>query len=554
MPGSIFSIGLSFLEGLALIASPCILPILPIILAGSFSGSRKRPFGIIIGFIAFFTLFTFFSRKFFQYSGIDLNLIRHISYGILILLAIIMLSTYLTEKFNRLTQRLLNTGSNLKIANNSEGGLFSGLLFGGLVAIIWTPCAGPILAAVIVQTVIQQTNYISFLTLLAFSLGVAVPMFLIVIFGRSLMNKLSFFKTHATLFRKALGVIILLSVAYVISLEFSVAPVSASVAIQKQAVATTSNTLVNGLTNPYPAPPIEGIETWINSPPLQISQLKGKVVLIDFWAYSCINCIRTLPYLKSWYAKYHDKGLVIIGVHSPEFDFEKEASNVKNAVKQRGILYPVALDNQFVTWRNFNNSYWPAHYLINKNGVLVYTHFGEGDYDVTENNIRFLLGLGEDTSIKSKEAATFSEITPETYFGYDRAEHFSSPETLVPEKINTYSFPKKFKINDWALEGKWVIMPDKIVSAGNKASISIHFQARHVYVVAGTSGKPISVNITLNGKPLTAYHGKDVLKSSLRVEKHTLYELIDLPSVKDGNLTITAPTSGLELYTFTFGD
>lgn len=539
MEANLINIGLGFIEGLALIISPCILPILPIILAGSLTGSRKRPIGIVVGFILFFSVFTFFSRKLVQYSGIDINIIRHVSYFILAILGIIMLSTYLTEKFNALTQRLLNVGSSFSTANNPEGGLWSGILFGGLIAIIWTPCAGPILAAVIVQTVIQQSNLQGFLTVFAFGMGAAVPMLLIAMFGRGIMNKFSFFKTHAYVFRKILGLIILISIAYMIFLERGATIGYASTANNSAAVA-----LQDELSSPYTAPEIGGIEAWINSKPLQISELKGKVVLIDFWTYSCINCIRTLPYIKDWYAKYHDKGLVIIGIHSPEFDFEKNLSNVENAVKQDGIQYPVALDNQFVTWRNFDNHYWPAHFLINKEGKVVFTHFGEGKYEVTENNIRYLLGIKNAAEKVEDNTGSSMFQTPETYFGYGRAANFASPENVMRDQVAQYSFPESFKKHQWALSGKWKIMSDRIVAESADAALQIRFYARQIFVVMGnTTDKDIQVSVTLNGKK----HG------DIQVKQHTLYDVVKFDDYTDGVLNLQTSAPGLEMYTFTFG-
>lgn len=542
---------LAFFEGFALIISPCILPILPIILAGSFAGSKKRPMGIIIGFVITFTLFAFFSRQLVEYSGIDLNIIRHFSYGILLLLGIIMLSTYLTEKFSHLTQRLVGVSSAFSAAANPQGGLISGFFFGALVAIIWTPCAGPILAAIIVQTVIQQTTIISFLSLLAFSLGAAIPMLIIALYGITIMDKFTFFKTRTSLFRKILGLIIIASVAYMIYQERGevTSTTTAKTGIQ------TATTLQNGLWLPYKAPEISSIEAWINSAPLQLTNLKGKVILVDFWTYSCINCVRTLPYLKNWYYNYHDKGLVIIGVHSPEFDFEKNLDNVKNAVKRNGIQYPVALDNQFVTWRNFNNHYWPAHYLINKEGDVVYNHLGEGDYEITENNIRFLLGIGglAMPTEASTDHPSLAE-TPETYLGYARADRNASPYPLIHDKPAQYSFPEQFPSNSWGLQGLWQVMPDKIISMQANAAIKIQFNARKVFVVMGnTSSKPIQVKLLLDGRMITTEKGKDVINSSINVNKHSIYELVVLPHFADGLLQITATEPGLAIYTFTFG-
>ncbi len=541
MQTDLVNIGLGFLEGFALIISPCILPILPIILAGSLVGSKKRPLGIIFGFIIIFALFTFFSRKLVQYAGIDLNEVRHISYVILLLFGIIMLSTYLTEKFSLLTSRLASAGSKFDAINNPQGGFFSGLLFGGLVAIIWTPCAGPILAAVIVQTVIQHTTLMSFLTVLAFGIGAAVPMLFIAIFGRKIMTRLGFFKTHAVLCRKIIGVIVIASVGYMFYLEGGVATSFAATTTNKAATS-----LQNGLAAPYPAPKIAGISAWFNSAPLQLNELKGKVVLIDFWTYSCINCVRTLPYTKGWYNKYHDKGLVIIGMHTPEFDFEKDATNVKNAVIKEGIPYPVALDSQFVTWQNFNNSYWPALYLIDKSGNVVYQHFGEGDDDITENNIRFLLGIDQPVSnTAGAQQAMAIDETPETYLGYARAARFASPETVAVNQTVQYTFPTELAKNDWALQGAWKVMADRAIAMAPNSAIKIHFNAHKVFIVMGSAAQhPINVKLVLNGK----------FNSSINVNAHTLYAAIALNNSDGGILQVVPSEPGLEVYTFTFGD
>ncbi len=544
-------IGLSFFEGLALIVSPCILPILPIILAGSLSGGIRRPLGIITGFIITFTLFTFFSRQIVLHANVDLNVIRHISYAILFLLGIVMLSSTLTEKFNLWTQRLTSTGTSLVSANNPESGFFGGLLFGGLISIIWTPCAGPILAAVIVQTILQQSTLAGFFALLSFSVGVAVPMLLIALFGRDLLTRATYFKTHSALFRKLAGLIIILCLGYIVNLEYGFVA-----AAPKQLDVATTTTLVGGINRPYPAPSLDGADIWINSPPLNMQELKGKVVLIDFWTYSCINCIRTLPYIKGWYEKYHDKGLVIIGVHAPEFEFEKDVANVERAVKNNGILYPVALDNHYNIWRAYDNHYWPAHYLIDKNGNVVYTHFGEGAYEVTENNIRYLLKIDDKEPMLKPVAEQQDSYTqtPETYFGYARADSFSSPESLVRDHVGHYTLPSSLGAGDWALQGDWTIMPDKIVANSGKDKLQIHFNAKHVYMVAGTQANAVvKINLSLNGKPLGKLQGKDVINDQLTVDRYTLYELVSQPTAQAGMLTLTTDAPGAELYTFTFG-
>lgn len=550
MSTDLLNIGLGFLEGFGLIISPCILPILPIILAGSLEGSKKRPIGIVVGFVLVFALFTFFSRKLVQYSGIDLTLVRRISYALLFLFGIMMLSEYLTEKFARLTQRLSNIGANISTANNPQGGFYSGIIFGGLVAFVWTPCAGPILAAVIVQTVIQTTSFNSFLIVLAFGIGAAIPMLIIALFGRGIMAKFSFFKKHAELCRKILGLIIIAAVAFMIYGESFTMTFAKSASTEIK-----SDKLIDGLSSPYPAPDIAGITAWINSPALTINQLKGKVVLIDFWTYSCINCIRTLPYLKDWYNKYHAQGLEIIGVHSPEFDFEKNLDNVKNAVANDGILYPVALDNNFVTWRNFKNEFWPAHYLIDKNGMVVYNHFGEGDYATTENNIRFLLGTNS-TAAPSNFGEEKGSIfqTGETYLGYARMENYASPEDIAHNRVANYTFPGSLPQNQWALKGAWKVNAEQIISAAPDAALKIHFNARKVFIVMGNStGFPITVKLTIDGEAVKSEQGKDVVNSAITVKNNRLYEAIVLPQSSSGILQLNASAPGLEIYTFTFG-
>lgn len=534
-----FNILLGFLEGFALIISPCILPILPIMLAGSITGSKKRPLGITAGFVVVFTLLAFFSRQLVHYAGVDLNIIRYVAYALLLLLGAVLLSNWLTERFDRMTQRLKGENAYFTAINNPQSGFLNGFLFGSVVAIIWTPCAGPILAAVIVQTVIQQSTVLSFLTLLAFTFGAALPMLLIAMYGKKLIKRFNYLKTKGIFFRKLLGAILIASVSWMIIQErVGITAINISSGMK------TATRLQDGLWSPYPAPVIAGIDTWINSPPLQLSALKGHVVLIDFWTYSCINCIRTLPYINYFDKQYRNKGLVIIGIHTPEFDFEKNPGNVKQAVKRNGIQYPVALDNQFVTWRNFKNQYWPAHYLIDKQGRVVYEHFGEGNNEVTENNIRYLLGIDSPASTNiSNNPSQSSAETPETYLGYARADSAFSPK-LTHDNPSHYSYSQLLSVNAWGLQGNWQVMPDKIVARQANAALKIHFHARYVYVVMGNGKQTsIQVNLFLNGRK----------QAPVRVDKESLYAVIALPHVEDGILELIPDTSGLEVYTFTFG-
>jgi cytochrome c biogenesis protein CcdA/thiol-disulfide isomerase/thioredoxin len=539
------NIGLAFLEGLALIISPCILPILPIILSTSIEGNRKRPYGVIVGFIVSFTLFTLFSRQLVIWFNFDLDVIRYTSFALLIMFGLIMVSTYLTEKFTEFTQVFANLG--LRATQQDTGTDFaSGFVFGILIGLIWTPCAGPILAAVIVQTILQHTNIGSFLTILAFGIGAAIPMLIIILFGRALTHKIKFLQQHSIIIRKIFGVIIILAVL-LMAFDNNFFASMPTVEIKHQ---SSGMDLQDGLMKPFAAPDFQDITAWINSQPLHIEQLRGKVVLIDFWAYSCINCIRTLPYLRDWYSKYRDQGFEIVGVHSPEFDFERDLNNVERAVKQDQILYPIALDNNFATWTAYHNQYWPAHYLIDKHGNVVYEHFGEGDYDVTENNIRYLLGL--QTPVQAANTPELGVQTPETYLGYARDQEYSSKESILNDQMQTYSYPAHLGENEWALQGQWIIAAQKITNVSNDASIKIKFLGKKVFAVM-SANKPVQITVKLNGEIVHAGQGEDVKNGIVEVSNANLYRLLSLSEANGGELELIVHTPGLELYTFTFG-
>lgn len=547
-------VGLSFLEGLALIASPCILPILPLILSTSVDSGKRRPFGIITGFILSFTIFALLSRELVAILHINLDYIKYGSLILLTMFGIIMIFESLANRFSGWTQRFATQGSTLSA--NSKDGYLGGVLIGSLIGLVWTPCAGPILAVALVQIIRQQNNLNAVFLILAFAVGAGIPMLIISLTGRQLMLKLKFLSTHAHVVRKLLGVIILISVAF-IAFSGNVQAWFSSAKNAQNAKVQFATSLQNPLIHPYHAPEFAASNVWLNTPdgkPITMSSLKGKVVLVDFWTYSCINCIRTLPYINAWYSKYHDKGLVIIGVHSPEFEFEKNKANVLQAISSDGIKYPVAMDNNLDTWSNFNNQYWPAHYLIDKNGDVVYTHFGEGDYLETENNIRVLLGLNPTDSNETNNMSLNQSQTPETYLGYTRASSFANKGDARSDISSIYEFPDYLSMNEWALSGKWLISGQCITSEAANTKLELRFDARHVYLVLGTVDKnPIDLTLKLNGKPVGVLAGKDVVNGIVKVNENRLYELIDQGNPASGLLEISIPKPGLEAYAFTFG-
>ena len=267
-----------------------------------------------------------------------------------------------------------------------------------------------------------------------------------------------------------------------------------------------------GSTDSRLAPPLTGATQWFNSPPLTDEMLRGKVVLVDFWTYSCINCLRTLPYLKAWNEKYRDQGLVIIGVHAPEFAFEKDARNVEQAIRDLGITYPVAMDNQYTIWNAYKNQYWPAHYLIDANGKIRHQHFGEGAYQETELMIQTLLkeahqgvlamndGLVQVAGSGATAAAADMERSPETYLGYARQQNLVSPEAIKQDVAAQYSAPRALKPNQWALSGKWRVSAESAAVQASGGAISYRFQGRDLHLVLGSrNGKPVRFRVTLDG-------------------------------------------------------
>jgi len=545
----------ALIEGIGLVLSPCILPVLPLVLAASATGGTARPLGVIAGFVLAFTAFAIFSRALVQATGIDTEMIRHISLALLLLVGFAMLSQKLGARFMQWTEGLARSGSDVIAKYDSGNGFKSGVLIGLLIGFVWTPCAGPIMAAAIVQVVQAETDFHAALITLMFVTGAGIPMLILSLFGRRLAGHLGQVKKHADTLRRVLGGVIILMAVLIWS--------GADIALLSQPPGSTTRfdlaatELQEPLETPYIAPNIKGITHWFNGDALDLADLRGKVVLIDFWTYSCINCVRTLPYVTAWERRYRSEGLVVIGIHTPEFPFEKKPENVQAAIEKHNIEYAVGMDNDWQTWRSFDNHYWPAHYLIDKQGRVVYTHFGEGGYARMENNIRYLLGIHDAVPGAEIGASTSAAAgqSPETYLGYRRAANFVPVNGIAPDTETAYKTPVEIPLHHWSLNGDWIVEQQSATALASGASLQYRFQGGRVFLVMGTlDGNPVDVRVSFNGKPASAgAAGKDVKNSMVTVTGETLYELLALPTVQQGLLEIEADRAGLQVYAFTFG-
>src|SRR3989344_9651039 len=369
--------GFAFLAGIVTILSPCILPVLPVVLSGGISGGKQRPLGIVAGFISSFTFFTLFLTSIVRATGVSPDALRSVSVVVIIAFGL----SLLVPKLQAFIEQFLSRVSSL--AKRTERSDFAGGIFiGASLGLVWTPCVGPILASVISLALTGTVTTTAFFITLAYSIGTAIPMLAIVWGGRALLQKVPWLVASTGKIQKIFGLLMILTalaIATNLDRKFQTYILTTfpqyGVGLTKlEDNPIVKKQLVDMQTNDrQTAPELTAGGQWFNSEPLTLSQLKGKVVLVDFWTYTCINCIRTLPYLKNWYAKYKDKGFVIIGVHTPEFEFEKDASNVARAIADFGLEYPVMQDNDYATWRAYDNRYWAAKYLIDKEGKIRYT-------------------------------------------------------------------------------------------------------------------------------------------------------------------------------------
>ena len=570
---------LAYFGGILTILSPCILPVLPFVFARADRPFVRSTLPMLAGMAATFAIVATLAAVGGGWA-VRANAIGR--WAALALLALFGIALVFPSVSDRLTRPIVALGSRLTEKRGQQASIWSSVVLGVATGLLWAPCAGPILGIIFTAAALQGASFNTTLLLLAYALGAATSLALALAIGGRVFARMKKSLGASERIRQVLGVLVLLGVAAIAlgldtrvlsklssaqtaGLESGLArKLGASQAMDETSTRTNaSGELVLPVIGDLP--PLEGLGPWFNSRPLTNQQLKAKVVLIDFWTYSCINCLRTLPYLKAWDAKYRNDGLIIIGVHAPEFAFERDPANVAKAIQDLGIRYPVALDNQYRLWSALHNQYWPAHYFVDAQGRIRYFHHGEGEYAMSERVIRQLLAeaghaptgrMAETQASGAEAAAAFSEIgSPETYIGYARAERFVSPGGLLHDRPKTYSAPP-LDLNQWALEGRWVDNRQSARSIAAGSTISFRFHARDLHLVLGSaSGKPVRFRVTLDGRAPASDAGVDSKPDGTGVVTgQRLYQLVRQKGpVRDRTFSITFLDPGVEGFSFTFG-
>jgi cytochrome c biogenesis protein CcdA/thiol-disulfide isomerase/thioredoxin len=573
---------LAYLGGVLTIVSPCILPVLPFVFARAGRSFMRSTLPMLAGMAATFAIVATLAAVGGGWA-VQANAIGR--WAALILLALFGIALVFPSIADRMTRPLVALGSRLsERPPGKPESIWSSAVLGVATGLLWAPCAGPILGIIFTAAALNGASFSTTLLLLAYALGAATSLALALLVGGKVFARMKQSLGAGERIRQVLGVLVLVGVtAIALGLDTRVlakissgqtASLESGLARALGASQSTNETetrtgKMGELILPVEGtlPPFDGLGPWINTAPLSREQLKGKVVLIDFWTYSCINCLRSIPYVRAWHEQYARDGLVVIGVHAPEFAFERDPDNVRQAVKDLGIRYPVALDNQYKLWSALKNNYWPAHYFIDAKGRVRFHHFGEGGYDRSERVIRQLLAEAGRAPMSAQKAqavrrddaeaqAAFAALkSPETYIGYWRAARFVSPGGLVRDREAQYR-AAPLKLNEWTLEGAWTVAEKSARSASRGAKISYRFHARDLHLVlASPNGPPVRFRVTLDGKAPGADAGGDIAPDgSGRVSGERLYQLIrQKGEVRDRTFTIEFLDPGVEAFAFTFG-
>ena len=598
----------ALIAGAGTAITPCVLPVLPALLSASAAGGRRRPFGIVLGLALTFTIAIVALAQIAKGVGLASGATRTLAVIVLISFGLIMLIPELAERVQAPLSRLARFGP-----RSRGSGFWTGLFVGGALGFVCAPCAGPILAAVISVSASGNTSARVVAVAIAYVAGLSAVLTLYSVGGRRLLDLVRR-KARGHVVERTLGVVLVLTgvlMAFNLDVRFEDAlatssslpsfltdptrALESSSAVQKRLAslrpesrfairqreadasgvpadianpdtAAAAGVAIPGVATPAlpdlgPAPNFTDNQDWFNTQggrPLTMSGLRGHVVIVDFWTYTCINCIRTLPFLKALYADYHPYGLEIVGVETPEFTFEQEASNVEQAIQADGIRYPVVQDNDYGTWNAYQNEYWPADYFIDAKGDVRRTQFGEGDYKQSEAAVRELLfqaGVRRLPPPITAKIPTPSQgmATPETYLGGDRAdEEDFSP--AVHSGVHSYAGNGSLQLNQSALKGTWRLTSQYATPVSSPGEISLDFQAAKVYLVLTSVGNlPRRVEVLLNGKPIAASAaGADVHDAFATVRGERLYSLVSMPTDEQRLLTVEVPP-GVQAYDFTFG-
>ncbi|WP_432525621.1 cytochrome c biogenesis protein DipZ [Serratia sp. BFP-2025] len=572
---------LAYLGGILTIASPCILPVLPFVFARADRPFLRSGLPLLVGMALTFALFATLAAV---GGGWVVAVNQYGRWLALFLMALFGVTLLFPALAERVMRPLVSAGNRLsdRVAADKQNSVGSSLLLGVATGLLWAPCAGPILGLVLTGAALQGANVGSTLLLLAYAAGAATSLALALLIGGKVFSAMKRSLGAGEWIRRGLGVAMLLGVAAIafgldtgVLARISTASgggieqrlVQAFNPASRPAALQTTADAAPALADLGEMPSLSGAVQWLNSPPLQAEALRGKVVLVDFWTYSCINCLRSLPYVKAWAEKYRDQGLVVIGVHAPEFAFERDVANVAKEAKKLGIDYPIAIDNNYRIWQAFNNQYWPAHYFIDANGRIRYQHFGEGDYAQSERVIQTLLRLagGKDTSTAISQvhgqgveqaASRQTDISPETYLGYQRAENFASAPA-VQDSAADYAASPLLSLNHWALAGNWTIGAERATLNTPDGRIVYRFHARDLHLVLGpaVTGQPIAFKVTLDGKAPGEMHGVDVAPDGSGViTDQRLYQLIrQTDGAGEHTFSIEFERAGVSAYAFTFG-
>jgi cytochrome c biogenesis protein CcdA/thiol-disulfide isomerase/thioredoxin len=589
---------LAYLGGVLTIISPCILPVVPFVFA-----SADRPFvrgglPLLAGMALTFTLVATLAAVGGGWAVSTNEYGRFIAIGVLALFGLTLLfpafADAMTAPAVRLGNRLSNAVSTPGAAR--EPGVGASMLLGAATGLLWAPCAGPVLGLILTGAALQGANVRTSLLLMTFGAGAATSLGLALVVGGRVFSAMKRALGATEWIRRGLGVAVLVAVAAIalgadtgfltrVSLAGTatveqrlidrIHPADTAAAGSMTGGAAIAGGGVTSARDAGPAeasafegrlPSLSGAVQWLNSRPLTAEALKGRVVLIDFWTYSCINCLRAIPYVRAWDEKYRAQGLVVIGVHAPEFAFEKNVANVSKAVADLQVKYPVAIDNDYAIWRAFDNRYWPAHYFVDAEGRVRHHHFGEGGYDESERVIQQLLAEAGQHAVPSGIVAVEAKgaeapsndanvASPETYVGYGRAERFVSPGGAAQDTRKVYA-EGHLRLNQWSLKGTWTVGKEQATLAKAGGGIAYRFQARDLHLVlAAPLGKPVRFRITIDGKPPADSQGVDVDASGQGVVTgQRLYQLVrQHGTASEHTFEIMFFDAGVQAYAFTFG-